>query len=250
MRERFSPPGPAGMRELEQFGAMATLTVLAGAIDAISFLALGHVFTALATGNLLFLSFALAGHGHVPAARPAVALAAFALGAGLGSLFLRPLVARGLRWFPAALVMEGVVLAAAGALALWQHGTAVLNERPDILVIALVGLAMGMRADAVLRTGVPGMPTLLIQMSLVSLLHDLTAGPRTSRTAHERRMARLRLTGTIVGIFAGGFLGALIVPWGTGRALLTVAAGVLVVAALHVLIPRYPAPSEAGQGAS
>jgi len=36
----------------------------------------------------------------------------------------------------------------------------------------------------------------------------------------------------------GGALGTLITPWGTGRALLAVAAAVLIVAALNVLLAR------------
>ncbi|MFD8846007.1 DUF1275 family protein [Streptomyces pseudogriseolus] len=42
---------------------MTVLTVIAGAVDAVSFLTLGKVFCALATGNVLFLSFGPAGEG-------------------------------------------------------------------------------------------------------------------------------------------------------------------------------------------
>jgi uncharacterized membrane protein YoaK (UPF0700 family) len=38
------------------------LTVSSGAVDAISFLALGKVFTAFMTGNLAFLGMGIAGH--------------------------------------------------------------------------------------------------------------------------------------------------------------------------------------------
>jgi uncharacterized membrane protein YoaK (UPF0700 family) len=41
-------------------------------VDAISFLALGQVFTALATGNLLFLAFALGGQGSQGVGKVAV----------------------------------------------------------------------------------------------------------------------------------------------------------------------------------
>ncbi|MFE3327359.1 YoaK family protein [Streptomyces sp. NPDC059176] len=241
-----SPSDPADLREHHQIGAMAVLTVLAGAIDAISFLTLGHIFTALATGNLLFLAFTLTGNGHVPAARPAIAIAAFVVGVVTGSLFTRRLFARRRGWFPAALTAEAVLLAAAGALALWRHGTRSLNDEEDYLVIAIVGLAMGLRADAVLRARVPGMPTLLMQMSLIQLMHDLSSGAGRDIPAGERRTARIRLVSTIAGIFVGGLLGALMVPWGSGRALLTVAAGVLLVACAYVLLPRCRARTAAG----
>ncbi len=37
------------------------LTVVTGLVDAVSYLALGHVFTANMTGNIVFLAFAIAG---------------------------------------------------------------------------------------------------------------------------------------------------------------------------------------------
>jgi uncharacterized membrane protein YoaK (UPF0700 family) len=37
------------------------MTAVTGVVDAVSFLALGHVFTANMTGNIVFLGFALAG---------------------------------------------------------------------------------------------------------------------------------------------------------------------------------------------
>ncbi|KEG42307.1 hypothetical protein DJ64_32655 [Streptomyces griseorubens] len=72
---------------------MTVLTVISGAVDAVSFLTLGKVFCALVTGNVLFLSFALAGEGDVPVERAATAVAAFAAGAALGALTLAGLAA-------------------------------------------------------------------------------------------------------------------------------------------------------------
>ncbi|MET9895071.1 YoaK family protein [Streptomyces sp. NPDC006465] len=236
MSEESGAPPSAERRERQQTVVMATLTVLAGAVDAVSFLTMGHVFTALATGNLLFLSFAVAGEGQVPVARPAIALLAFVLGAAAGALATSGLVARHRHWFAAALAVEGVLLALAGATALWRHGSGSLAEDPDNLVIAMVGFAMGLRADTALRAAVPGMPTLLVQVSLVRLIHGLTgAVPATP----QRGANRVRLVATVVGIFAGGALGTLITPWGTGHALLAIAAAVLIVAALNVLLARY-----------
>ena len=60
------------------------LTFTTGVIDAISFVGLGHVFTANMTGNVVFIGFALAGAEGVSIARSLVALGSFAAGAGLG----------------------------------------------------------------------------------------------------------------------------------------------------------------------
>ena len=39
---------------------MVLMTFIAGLVDALSYLALGHVFVANVTGNIVFLGFALA----------------------------------------------------------------------------------------------------------------------------------------------------------------------------------------------
>src|SRR6478672_5311261 len=60
------------------------LTVVTGLVDAFSYLALGRVFVANMTGNVVFLGFALAGAGGFSIAASLLALAAFALGAVWG----------------------------------------------------------------------------------------------------------------------------------------------------------------------
>src|SRR6476660_9081456 len=120
MSESSSTP-PTAQHEIAITVAMAVLTVTAGAVDAISFLGLGQVFTALATGNLLFLAFALGGQGSVPVERPAIALAAFVLGVIMGSGLFRALGAR--RWFPTALAVEAALVAVAGLVALGVAGS-------------------------------------------------------------------------------------------------------------------------------
>src|SRR5437899_2239103 len=55
-----------------------------GIVDAVSFLGLGHVFTANMTGNVVFLGFAIAGAKGLSILRSSIALVAFMLGAVLG----------------------------------------------------------------------------------------------------------------------------------------------------------------------
>src|SRR2546426_2711646 len=58
--------------------ALIGLTVVTGLVDAISFLGLGHIFTANMTGNVVFLGFAAGGAPGISAARSIRALCAFA----------------------------------------------------------------------------------------------------------------------------------------------------------------------------
>jgi len=64
--------------------ALIGLTVVAGLVDAVSYLGLGHVFVANMTGNVVFLGFVAGGAADISAALSLVALAAFALGALAG----------------------------------------------------------------------------------------------------------------------------------------------------------------------
>ena len=53
-------------------------------VDAVSFLGLGHIFTANMTGNIVFLVFAIGGTTGVSAGRSMTAVGAFACGAVCG----------------------------------------------------------------------------------------------------------------------------------------------------------------------
>src|SRR5947208_16722839 len=61
------------------------LTFSSGAIDAISFIALGEVFTAFMTGNIAFLGLRIAGAGGPGCVAIFVSMAAFSVGVYLGT---------------------------------------------------------------------------------------------------------------------------------------------------------------------
>ena len=67
------------------------LTVSSGAVDAISFLALGKVFTAFMTGNLAFLGMGIAGSAGAPSSWAVLAsMAGFAGGVYIGTIIVTP----------------------------------------------------------------------------------------------------------------------------------------------------------------
>src|SRR5258705_637239 len=69
------------------FPVVATLfglTFVTGLIDGVSFLGLGHVFTANMTGNVVFLGFAMGGTADLSFGRSLAALCAFASGGVVG----------------------------------------------------------------------------------------------------------------------------------------------------------------------
>src|SRR5689334_19178871 len=66
--------------------ALLVLTFTTGLVDAVSYLGLGHVFTANMTGNIVFLGFGIAGGYGLPVVAPLVSLGAFLVGAGAGGI--------------------------------------------------------------------------------------------------------------------------------------------------------------------
>src|SRR2546428_971335 len=63
--------------------ALLALTGVTGAVDAVSFLGLGHVFTANMTGNVVLLAFAVAGTPGLSMARSSTSLVSFLVAAAL-----------------------------------------------------------------------------------------------------------------------------------------------------------------------
>ena len=117
-----------------------TLTVVTGLVDAVSYLALGHVFVANMTGNVVFLGFAVAG---APGLSALAALAAFLVGAVAGGrIAIRSGEHRG-RQLPSAMTVAGASLLLAVLLAVIL-GQPVSQDARYALIVPLA-VAMGSR---------------------------------------------------------------------------------------------------------
>src|SRR6266853_2926693 len=93
---------------------LIVLTIISGLVDAVSFLGLGHVFTANMTGNVVLLGFAIAGTPGLSTAWPSTSLAAFLVGAALGGrLALAMAAASRRRWLLTAALSEALLLVCA-----------------------------------------------------------------------------------------------------------------------------------------
>ena len=148
------------------------LTLVAASVDAISYLGLGHVFTAMMTGNTVLLGLALAQGEVLAALRSILALIGFSVGVFVGAMIVER------ESYPAewpavvttALAFEAVILAIfAVNFILFDniHGGIIY------LLIVLSALAMGVQSAAVRRLGVPGIATTYITGTLTSLMVDL-----------------------------------------------------------------------------
>ncbi|MGW6916702.1 YoaK family protein [Kitasatospora sp. NPDC054939] len=199
--------------------ALVVLTATTGVIEAVSLLALGHVFTAMMTGNLLFLAFGLAGAHELSVAASSVSLGAFAAGVVTGTLLERWVDARQQRWFLAGLLTEAVLLTAGGLTATGLGGPGTPLTGRHYAVIAVVALAMGLRSLTTLRAHVTDLPTTLATRTLTALLTGLPAHHLPARRA-----------AAVLAIFTGGLLGAVALEAGRRPSTLLLLAAALVLA--------------------
>jgi uncharacterized membrane protein YoaK (UPF0700 family) len=146
------------------------LTWAAAGVDAISYLGLGHVFTANMTGNTVLLGLAIGQGQELAALRSIVALAGFAIGVAIGTLLLEVKSQCG-EWpssVTSAVLVEGVIL---GVFTMtWHlggHGGLSLYG-----LIALSAVAMGLQSAAIRHLKVPGIATTYITGTLTSMVAE------------------------------------------------------------------------------
>ena len=226
---------------------LLVLTFAAGLVDAISYLEMGHVFTAMMTGNTVLLALAL-GQGEIMAAlRSTLALAAFSAGAAAGATVLLRGRARG-EWPPvvtAALALEGVVLAVFGAM--WHAKPAAAGaDAVTVVLIALSGLAMGIQAAAVRHLGVPGVASTYITGTLTSLMAELVGwlSPRGASSSGEAAEGwptgsasrHLRLLAAVFLVYGAGALTGAVLRTRSSSLLAWLPFGCVAVVVLHGLV--------------
>ena len=181
---------------------LVLLTVVTGLVDAVSYVALGHVFVANMTGNVVFVGFAAAGASGLSLAASLAALGAFLLGALAGGRigvrigghrgrYLRTAAAMSL-----SLVLVAIVLAAA-------VGQPVPDAARYGLIVPLA-LAMGVQNAMARRLGVPDLTTTVLTLTLTGIAADsrFAGGPG----GHPSR----RLI-SVAAMLAGALIGALLV---------------------------------------
>ncbi|MFI0776805.1 YoaK family protein [Streptomyces sp. NPDC021212] len=180
-------------------GPVATavaLTVATGAMDAISFLALGGVFTSVMTANLSLLGISAGAQDPGRARDSAVAVAGFIVGALLSARIVRggrPV--RRTRW---ALGVE--VLALGGLWAGWATAGGHPGGGLRLGLLAVASLAMGGQSGLVRATGPPGMSTTYLTGTLTGLLVDM------ARDGRVRWVSVALLAALVAGAALGGLL--------------------------------------------
>jgi uncharacterized membrane protein YoaK (UPF0700 family) len=179
--------------------ALLLLTLSTGLVDAISVLALGHVFVANMTGNVIFIGLWAVPRSGVDVTAALVAFGAFLLGASLGGRLARHLDYRVRRWLATALVTEILVLTTLAILA----GTGVLDYHNDTKLALIVGMALtfGLQNATARQFGIQELSTTVLTSTLVGIGAD----SRLAGGTGER--ARLRIA-VVLSLCAGAAIGA------------------------------------------
>jgi len=186
-----------GYTVLGRKSMMLLLSLAAASLDAISYLGLGRVFTAMMTGNTVLLGLALAQGEVLAALRSILALIGFAIGVFVGAIIVER-ESEPEEWpaaVTAALAFEAMILIIFAA-----NFTLFGNTLEGIvyLLIILAAFAMGVQSAAVRRLGVPGIATTYITGTLTSLMIDLLGWLRSiaarlpvSRTAGPNNVEKM-----------------------------------------------------------
>ena len=175
-------------------------TAITGLIDAISYLALGHVFTANMTGNVVFLAFAVAGAPGLSITRSLTALIAFLIGALIGGLVatrLSEVVTP--RWITTALSLESALLLVATIAAINYRGSS-RSSFQLYSIIVLTACAMGIRNATVRKMAIPDLTTTVLTLTITGLAADSRFAGGTSPRWRRRLLAILLMFfGAVIG---------------------------------------------------
>src|ERR1700674_1506096 len=128
--------------------SLLVLTVVTGLIDAVSFLGLGHIFTANMTGNVVLLAFALGGAPGLSAVRSVTALLVFACGGLLGGRVINRRPRGSAALLLVAMKAECVLLLLVAGVTVFAP--AELPSASAYAVIVCTAFAMGLR-NAIVR---------------------------------------------------------------------------------------------------
>jgi uncharacterized membrane protein YoaK (UPF0700 family) len=147
--------------------ALLLLTFATGLVDAISVLALGHVFVANMTGNIIFLGFWFVPRAGVDLTAAIVAFVSFLTGTVIGGRLVRHFGAQTRRWLTTALGVEVALLVALSILA----GAGVLSYHTNSKLVLICGLAttFGVQNATARQFGIQELSTTVLTSTVVGI---------------------------------------------------------------------------------
>jgi len=200
IRETLAPGRSAPFGPLPPL--LVAMTLVTGLVDAFSYLALGHVFVANMTGNVVFLGFAVAGATGFSIPASLVALGSFLVGSVVGGRIVARYGHHRGRHLATALAAESVFLAIAVVLALWSSNAPQHGFRYGLIVV--LSLATGIQNASIRKLAVPDLTTTVLTMTVTGIGADSALGGGKGSKSGRRLVA-------IAAMFVGALLGAALV---------------------------------------
>jgi uncharacterized membrane protein YoaK (UPF0700 family) len=181
---------------------LVLLTVVTGLVDAFSYLELSHVFVANMTGNVVFLSFAFGGAAGFLWWASVLAVATFSLGAFIGGMVRSRHGSHRGRHLLVAVAVQSAAVCAALVVALLM--TEPYDRIALVLLITLLGVAMGVQNATARALAVPDLSTTVLTLTITGISADSSrAGGSGSRIG--RRLV------SVVSLFLGGLIGTVLI---------------------------------------
>src|SRR5690242_7556637 len=193
--------------------ALLLMTVVTGLVVAVSFLSLGHVFTANMTVNIVLLAFATAHVSGLSIGRSLTALLAFLVGAILGGrVMARANADLQIRFAAQAFLLEVAFLFAASFCGIGYRGNLLEHSFRRYAMIVLTALAMGTRNAAVRKLAIPDLTTTVLTLTITGIGAD-------SSLANGNNPRLARRIGSVAAMFLGAALGAAVIHYSISAAL-------------------------------
>ena len=176
--------------------ALIVATLVTGVVDAVSYLAVNHIFVANMTGNVVFLAFALAGAKGLTVWAPSLAIACFAAGSRTENRLARHTASDSHRRRLAnAVGVHAVFVAVALLLAAVQDDAETVTH---VELTAILAFGFGVQNAVVRKIAVPDLTTTVLTMTVTGIAADPFGKPTLRRL--------LSLSCIFLGAFCGGLL--------------------------------------------
>ncbi|NUR58894.1 MAG: DUF1275 domain-containing protein [Catenulispora sp.] len=174
--------------------ALIAATLVTGTVDAVSYLALGHIFVANMTGNVVFLGFAVAGAKGLTVWAPCLAVACFGAGAWAETRLGRRAGGHRRRLVRAVAAHAAFVAVALVIAALEDDA----ETATRVQLTAVLAFGFGVQNAVVRKIAVPDLTTTVLTMTVTGLAADPFGKPTIRRL--------LSLSCMFLGALAGGLL--------------------------------------------
>lgn len=198
-------PVASPVSERSTVAALLLLTFATGLADALSILALGHVFVANMTGNVIFLGFWLAPKSSIDLTAVAVALPTFVCSTIVSGRLVRHFGERTRPWITTVLATEIALLVTLSALA--GGGVLRYQDNTKLIMIGLLAVTFGLQHSSAREFGIRELSTTVLTSTIVSLgVDSRLAGGTGAREKLRYGVVFTMCSGALVGATMSRFV--------------------------------------------